>query len=107
MWFRRTRQAGKADRHYTAPCPGEKIKATQGMYAQTAFHHARESSVGVRQSSGVCRRLGMLEETRAQVLGGKKLEIFVLCHHLNRMGLFGVEEFGWSWGLLYLCGGTS
>lgn len=49
----------------------------------------------------------MLEETRAQVLGGKKLEIFVLCHHLNRMGLFGVEEFGWSWGLLYLCGGTS
>lgn len=77
------------------------------MYAQTAFHHARESSVGVRQSSGVCRRLGMLEETRAQVLGGKKLEIFVLCHHLNRMSLFGVEEFGWSWGLLYLCGGTS
>lgn len=38
MWFPRTRQAGKADRRYTAPCPNEKIKATQAMHAQTPLH---------------------------------------------------------------------
>lgn len=80
MWFLRTRQAGKADRHYTAPCPGEKIKAIQAMQAQTPFHQARESSVGVRQSRGVFRRLGDAGGGKGSGARWKKLEIFVLCH---------------------------
>ena len=71
MWFLRTRQAGKADRHYTAPCPSEKIKAIQAMHAQTPLHQAWGSSVGVRQGRGVRGGWGRLGETRAQVLDGK------------------------------------
>lgn len=57
MWFLRTRQAGKADRHYCAPCPGEK-NVIQAMPAETPLHQERESSVALRQSSGVSRRQG-------------------------------------------------
>lgn len=94
MWFLRTRQAGKADRHYTAPCPGEKIKAIQATHAPTPLRQARESGGGVRQSSGVSRRLGDAGGDKGSGARWKKLEIFVLCHrkgNLNWMNLVGVD----------------
>lgn len=93
MWFRRTRQAGKADRHYTAPCPGEKIKATQAMYAQTALHLAGESSVGVRQSSGVSRRPGGAGGDKSSGVRWKKVGVF--CALPLKEG-FKQGEFVWS-----------